>query len=202
MDKAWIDLIELGLKIIAVFGAGIWAFAVLRLLRKDDNATVLARDAEARIKELELRAKLQAALAVDIRPTIARSLDGDGYLITAVVELANRGSQNTKINWKDEPPAFHVRLAKFDADGKPKYDPPLRFRVPLTFNPKSGAVSHVVRAGTTELIPFAFKVAAAGLYLLSFRGVVDGEERAEAERLGLSLPEAWTGNKYVLVGEG
>jgi hypothetical protein len=114
MDKAWIDLIELGLKVIAIFGAGIWAFAVLRLLRKDDNATVLARDTEARIRELELRAKLQAALAVDIRPTIARSLDGDGYLITAVVELANRGNQNTKINWKDEPPAFHVRLAKFD----------------------------------------------------------------------------------------
>jgi hypothetical protein len=36
----------------------------------------------------------------------------------------------------------------------------------------------------------------------SFRGTVDGEERAEAERLGLQLPEAWTGNKYVLVGEG
>jgi hypothetical protein len=95
-----------------------------------------------------------------------------------------------------------VQLAKFDADGKPKYEPPIRFRVPLTFNPKSGAVSHVIRAGTTESIPFALKVASAGLYLLSFRGVVDAEERTEAERLGLHLPEAWTGNKYVLVGEG
>ena len=118
------------------------------------------------------------------------------------MELANRGSQNTKINWKDEPPAFHVRLAKFDADGKPKYDPPTRFRVPLTFSPKSGPISHIIRAGTTESIPFAFKVASAGLYLLSFRGTVDAEECAEAERLGLQLPEAWTGNKYVLVGEG
>ncbi len=121
----------------------------------------------------------KAAVAVDIRPTITRSLDGDGYLIAAVVELANRSSQNTKIDWKDESPAFHVRPAKFDADGKPKYDPPTRFRVPLTFNPKSGAISHIIRAGTTESIPFAFKVASAGLYLLSFRGTVDGEERAE-----------------------
>jgi hypothetical protein len=202
MDKTWIDLIELGLKVIVIFGAGIWAFAVLRLLRKDDSATVLARDSEARIRELELRAKSQPAVAVDIRPTITRALEEDGYIITAVVELANRGSQNTKINWKDEPPAFHARLAKFDADGKPKYDPPARFRVPLTFNPKSGAISHVIRAGATESIPFAFKVPSAGLYLLSFRGSIDGEERAEAERLGLPLPEAWTGNKYVLVGEG
>jgi hypothetical protein len=202
MDKSWIDLIELGLKLIAVFGAGIWAFAVLRLLRQGDSADVLARHSEARIKELELRAKQQPAVSVDIHPAITRSGNGDGYLITAVVELANHGSQNTKINWKDEPPAFHVRLAKFDADGKPKYDPPTRFRVPLTFNPKSGAISHIGRAGTTESIPFAFKVAAAGLYLLSFRGVVDAEERAEAERLGLHWPEAWTGNKYVLVGDG
>src|SRR5450631_418897 len=200
MDKSWIDLIELGLKVIALFGAGLWAFAVLRLLRHGDSADGVARNADARIRELEMREKLQAALAVDICPAITRSPDGDGYLITAVVELANHGSQNTKINWKDEPPAFHVRLAKFDADGKPKYDPPLRFRVPLTFNPKSGAISQVIRAGTTESIPFAFKVASAGLYLLSFRGVVDGEERAEAEMLGLHAPDAWTGNKYVLVG--
>jgi hypothetical protein len=38
--------------------------------------------------------------------------------------------------------------------------------------------------------------------LLLFRGAVDGEERAEAERLGLQLPEAWTRNKYVMVREG
>jgi hypothetical protein len=31
---------------------------------------------------------------------------------------------------------------------------------------------------------------------------VDAEKRAEAERLGIQLPEAWTGKKYVLVGEG
>jgi hypothetical protein len=200
MDKAWIDLVELGLKFVALFGAGIWAFAVLRLLRQSGSATVLPGDLAARIRELELLLKLQPAIAVDIHPAIARSPDEDGYIITAVVKLANRGSLQTKINWKDEPPAFHARLAHFDADGRPKYDPPVRFRVPLTSNPKSTAISHVIRAGTTESIPFAFKVQAAGLYLLSFRGGIDGEERAEAARLGLYLPEAWTGNKYVRVG--
>lgn len=200
MDKAWIDLIELGLKFVALFGAGIWAFAVLRLLRQSGGATVLPGDLAARIRELELLAKLQPAIAVDIHPAIARSPDEDGYIITAVVELANCGSLQTKINWKDEPPAFHARLAHFDADGRPKYDPPVRFRVPLTSNPKSAAISQVIRAGSTESIPFAFKVPAAGLYLLSFRASIDGGERAEAERLGLHLPEAWTGNKFVRVG--
>ena len=194
MDRAWIDLIELGLKFVALFGAGIWAIAVLRLLRQSGSATVLPGDLAARIREIELRANLQPAIAVDIRPTITRSLNEDGYIITAVVELANRGNLHTKVTWKDEPPAFHARLAHFDADGRPKYDPPVRFRVPLTSNPKTAAISQVIRAGSTKSIPFAFKVQAAGLYLLSFRGGIDGEERAEAERLGLPLPEAWTGN--------
>ncbi|HWX13641.1 MAG TPA: hypothetical protein VNY06_01975 [Methylocella sp.] len=199
MDQSWIELIELCLKVLAVLGAGVWAFTALRVLTNSDTANASLRNSEASIKELELRAKQQAVVSVDIKPAVQRSMDGDGYVITAVVELANRGAQNTTINWKDQPPAFHVRLAKFDADGKPKYDPPTRFRVPLSLNPRSGAVSHVIRPGATESIPFAFKVASAGLYLLSFRGAIDALERAEAERRGLQVPEAWTGNKYVLV---
>jgi hypothetical protein len=201
MDRTWIELAELCLKIIVVLGAGVWAFGALRALRRGETEDISLRNSEARIRELELRAKQQAAVSVEIKPAVERSVDGDGYVVTAVVELANRGGQNATINWKDQPPAFHVRLAKFDTDGKPKYDPPTRLRVPLSLNPKSGAVSNVIRAGATESIPFAFKVASAGLYLLSFRGPVDAQERAEAARLGVQLPEAWTGNKYVLVGE-
>jgi hypothetical protein len=154
MDQSWIELIELCLKVLAVLGAGVWAFTVLRVLTNSDTANASLRNSEASIKELELRAKQQAVVSVDIKPAVQRSMDGDGYVITAVVELANRGAQNTTINWKDQPPAFHVRLAKFDADGKPKYDPPTRFRVPLSLNPRSGAVSHVIRPGATESIPF------------------------------------------------
>jgi hypothetical protein len=127
MDQSWIELIELCLKVLAVLGAGVWAFTALRVLTNSDTANASLRK--------------QAVVSVDIKPAVQRSMDGDGYVITAVVELANRGAQNTTINWKDQPPAFHVRLAKFDADGKPKYDPPTRFRVPLSLNPRSGAVS-------------------------------------------------------------
>ncbi|MCI0736875.1 MAG: hypothetical protein L0Y50_11505 [Beijerinckiaceae bacterium] len=201
MDQSWIEFVELSLKAIAVVGAGVWAFAALRVLQSNETADVSLRNSEAGLRELELRVRQQAAVSVDIKPEVQRCMDGEGYVITAVVELANRGSQNTTINWKEQPPAFHVRLAKFDTDGKPKYDPPARFRVPLSLNPRSGAISHVLRPGATESIPFAFKVASAGLYLLSFRGAVDTQERSEAERHGLQLPEAWTGNKYVLVGQ-
>jgi hypothetical protein len=44
-------------------------------------AEVLARHSEAQIKELELRAKQQSVVSVDIHPAITRSSNGDGYLI-------------------------------------------------------------------------------------------------------------------------
>ena len=117
------------------------------------------------------------------------------------MELTNRGGRSTRIKWKDEPPAFYVRLAKFGADGKPDYDPPTEFRVPLTLNPDFEPPSHVIRAGGTESIPFAASVSSPGLYFLSFRGLVNEKERAEAQELGTKMPVAWTGNRYVLVGD-
>src|SRR3984893_304376 len=101
MDQSWIELVEFWFKVIAVVGAGVWAFVALRLFRNSDTANATLRNSEASIKELELRAKQQAAVSVDIKPAVQRSMDGDGYVITAVVELANRGAQNTTVNWKD-----------------------------------------------------------------------------------------------------
>jgi hypothetical protein len=213
--KTWVELIELGLKILAVFGAGCWAVALLLLLRQRELAQAALRKSEAeirdlelkakhvdaQIRDLELKAKQQAVVRVDIQPTIRHSPDGSGYIILAVVELTNCGGRNTKIEWKDELPAFSVRLARLGTDGKPDYHPPTAFRVPLTLDPESEAVSHVIRAGGTESIPFALRVSSPGLYLLSFRGAVDKQERAEAQKLGAELPVAWTGNRHVLVGD-
>src|ERR1700730_881448 len=117
---------------------------------------------------------------VDIQPSIHRSADGKGYIIAAVVKLTNPGGQNTRIKWRGELPAFSVRLANFNDAGKADFAPPTDLRVPLTLDPKSEAVSHVVRAGGIESMSFALRVSVPGLYYLSFRGVVDERERAEA----------------------
>jgi hypothetical protein len=207
----WIVLIELGLKIVVALFAGFWAVVLLLLLRQRELAQTNLRRSEAQIRDLELKRKYvdaqirdlelkatQAVVLVDIKPTIHRS--GNGYIIIAVVELTNCGSQNTRIKWKGELPAFYVRSAELGTDGTADYGPPIEFRVPLTLNPKSEAPSHVVRAGGKESIPFAFQVSSPGLYLLSFRGVVDEKDRAEAAKLGVELPVAWTGNRYVIVG--
>jgi len=70
-----------------------------------------------------------------------------------------------------------------------------------TKDPSKPAVSHVLRAGTTENLTFAFQTDQRGLYLLSFRGAVDEDVRKEAERYGVQMPTAWTAKRYVSVGK-
>jgi hypothetical protein len=54
MDKTWVELIELGLKIIAVAGAGVWTVALVPLLRQRERAMVSLRKSEAELRALEL----------------------------------------------------------------------------------------------------------------------------------------------------
>jgi hypothetical protein len=129
MDNTWVELIELGLKIIAVAGAGVWTVALVPLLRQRERAMVSLRKSEAELRALELKAK--AMVFVDIQPSIYRSPDGKGYIIAAVVKLTNPGGQNTRIKWRGELPAFSVRLANFNDAGKADFAPPTELRVPL-----------------------------------------------------------------------
>jgi hypothetical protein len=221
--KIWVDLIELGLKIgelelkiVVAIGAGAWAVALFLLLRQRELAQAALRKSEAELRDiekqgkvadaqildLELKAKQQAVVTVTIQSTVRRSPEG-GYILLAVVKLANRGSRNTKINWKGELPAFYVRQVKFDADGMPSYDlvNQKQLSVPLTKNPEVKSKSHILRAGGTESIHFPIHVSISGVYLLSFRGVVDKQERAEAAKVGAKSPVAWTGNRLVFVGD-
>ena len=195
-----IELADLIFKIIAAVAAGVWALFLLVTLRQPARAQAELRKTEEEIREIELRAKRQAVVAVDIKATILSSPDGEGHIILAVVELTNRGSRNTRIKWKDQLPAFYVRLTQFDPSGRPTYLQEKELRVPQTLNPDVEARSHVIRTGGTESIPFAVKVSLPGIYLLSFRGAVDDAELQQSKELGVELPGAWTANKHVVVG--
>jgi hypothetical protein len=219
--KEWIEVIELGLKIVAAVAAGIWAVFLLKALRRRElaQAELLEKDAsirdiefkhkqatadyelrmrqaDAQIKEIQHKTKQEAIVTVDLKPTVYRSPDGNGYIILAVVVLANHGTGETMIRWSG--PAFFVRLVNFDAEGKPKYAGETKLEVMQTLNPTNQARSHIVRASGTESLTFVLRVPVAGLYLLSFRGPVDQQTRQE---VGATLPGAWTGNVYVLVGD-
>ena len=224
--KTRIEWAELALKFIALLASGIWAFWLLFVLRKRELARadlqkkeaeirdlelkeklqsadyeLRARQADAQIRELELKAKRQAAVSVEINPTVLRNPNDDGHLILANVELTNRGDRNTRICWENEPPALTMRFVKNVGNAGPEYDEPKFFRVMQVRDPNNPAISHVVRAGATERLAFLLQAALPGLYLLSFRGALDKQERAESEALGAILPVSWTSKKYVLVPE-
>ena len=209
---AWIALGELILKVVIAFVGGVYAFALLFFLRQRDQAQANIRRSEAEIRDLDLNRKhveaqildlelktRQAVILVDIRVETYR--DREAYIIIAAVELTNCGSQNARIIWKDQPPAFSVRMVRLNENRKTDYDLIGEFPVPLTLDPKGEALSHVVRAGGKVSLPFTARISSAGLYLLSFRGVVDEKDRAEAAKLGVKLPTAWTGNRYVFVDD-
>jgi len=213
-----IALGELILKVAVVLFGGTWAVLLFRLLRQREQAQINLRRSEADIRhteaqilDLELKTK-QAVVLVDMRVETYRHRDA--YIIYAVVELTNCG-RNTRIIWKDQPPAFSVRMVKLNEEhhGPSRripmqngiedrdYDLIGEFRVLRTLDPKAEARSHIVRAGGKESLPFTALVPSPGLYLLSFRGVVDEKDRAEAAKLGVELPVAWTGNRYVFVDD-
>jgi hypothetical protein len=243
--KSWLEIAELGLKSLAIIGAGAWAVLLHRLLRKREVALAGLRHKEAQIRDLDLNAKhteakiqeldlktkyseeqtlaeirglnlntkrteaeirdldlkckQQALVQVDIRPEVHPTSDSDGYLILATVKLTNRGTRNTRIKWRDQPPAFYVHEVTFDEEGKPDFGNRRDFQVPLTLHPDLDAISHIIRAGGAESIPFAVRVTTPGLYLLSFRGSVDEAERNVSANTGAELPVSWTARKFVLV---
>jgi hypothetical protein len=93
-----------------------------------------------------------------------------GHILIIIVAIANHGNEATRIVWADEPPALTVRFVTFDSDGKARHGESVDFPVMLTRDPGGAARSHVIRAGATENLTFAFKPDRRGLYLLSFRG--------------------------------
>jgi hypothetical protein len=215
---AWIAIADLVFKLVVAFLAATWTVALLFVLRQRELAQANLRKSEIDIKhvekqiiDLELMTR-QAVIMINIESTVRRI--EDAYIVLALVEITNCGTQNACIRWKhpprqdDEPdpgpdpdPAFNVRRVKLCEGGCIEHELIASRRVPMTYNPASDAYSHVVRAGGKETLPFAVKVPSPGLYLLSFRGVVDKKDRIEAEKLKVNLPVAWTGNRHVLVGD-
>jgi hypothetical protein len=167
------------------------------------------RQGQLALSNLKMQAETEAAkeaakeaISVDIKPTIHPSPEGKGYIICAVVELTNVGSRIKRIEWTGAESPFSVHSVRFRDDSvTADYDKLISLDVMQTRDPKSKAVSRVIRSSGKESISFAFRVSSAGLYLLSFRVPLGKEERVESKNAGANLPVAWTCNKYVLVSD-
>src|SRR5262245_59612832 len=95
--KAWAEIIEIALRCLAIVGAGVWALLVLILLRQREQVQTGLRKTEAEVKSLELQSRQQAVVRVDINTSTHRAPDSNGYIVVATIDLANRGSRNTRV---------------------------------------------------------------------------------------------------------
>jgi hypothetical protein len=69
----------------------------------------------------------------------------------------------------------------------------------MTLDPQFDARAHIVRGNGKEALSFVAKVPSPGIYLLSFRGVVDEADRIQSAKQGAAWPVAWTANRHVVV---
>jgi hypothetical protein len=228
--ETWLSIIGTALKVLVALGGGLWAFFLLFHLRKRAQADAAiendrwdtekkkdeiqishikllmdyekhrigAQSEEAKIKELEFKIRKQVSVSVDIQ--VDMSSASQDYIVIVTVALTNHGNEATKIAWVNQPPAFSVRHVAFDNDGL-HHGPSRDFPVMSTRDPTIPALSHIIRAGTTETLTFAFQPEQPGLYLLSFRGAVDEDVRKGTEIYGIRMPTAWTAKRYVFVSK-
>jgi hypothetical protein len=150
-------------------------------------------------KEIELRIKRQISVSVDIQ--VEENNICLNRPVIATINLTNHGNEATSIRWAGETPPFTVRFVSFDPNGEPQYGSPKSFPVGLTREPTQPALSHVVRANSTEKLAFAFQPDKVGTYLLSFRAATAEDVRDEAKKHGVRLPTAWTAKRFIYVPE-
>lgn len=212
---AWLSVTETGVKILAIAATGGWAVFLFRALRQSARARLeldklgIERDRTIQeseklrrdIAKLDLEMKRQAVVGITVTATQI-AIDGDvGKYLLAVVEVTNRGTRAAKLSYEEDPEPFTATAVLFSADGQPTFGERLRMPVLQAANPNARALSTIVRAGASEMLPFVCRVKGPGMYFVTFRVQVSPEEREELDSLGVPTerPVSWTGKAYVVI---
>jgi hypothetical protein len=157
-----------------------------------------ANRSQAEIRDIEIKNSKEVKVAVRIH--VDTCVSSERTILISTVEITNYGNEATRIKWAGEEAPFTVHFVTFDSDGKTQHGESWSFSVMQTKAPNLYAASHLIRAGTTEYLTFAFQPNRPGLYLLSFRGVVDKDVHADAmKKYNVTLPTSWTAKRYFFV---
>jgi len=121
--------------------------------------------------------------------------------INCYVKITNRGTRTARLGYENDREPFAVTAVSFEDDGRPKFGESLRLHVPQAASPSASAVSTIVRAGSSEMLPFVCRVKNAGVYYVTFRVQVSPEVSEELVTQGVPsrLPTSWTGKTYIVV---
>ena len=184
---------------IALVVAAGWAIYTFSALGQITRSRAEIQRTEAEILDLQREASIGAVVEISIT-TSQHTRPNDPYAyISAVVEIENKGSRNTRLVHGGNERPFSVFAVDFQDDGSLKYERQAAYHVLLSTAPSGRSPSTIVRAGGREKIPFYFRVSSPGVYLLIFRAPISGKEQAVGKELGLDFPANWVAKKYLVV---
>lgn len=172
---------------LAVILGGLWTYFTFRTFRQTAKA-------EAEISVMERQLREQAAFDLDI-DVAQESLPGDSAHYASIsVRMKNVGNRNARIDFKKS--VLSVDRVHFDNKGKM-----ISSGAKISFKMQSDDEGVVVRANTSETIPFFVKLPGPGLYLLNFYSQVSPEEMQIAAQAG--VPErariSWNRSRFFVV---
>jgi hypothetical protein len=131
-------------------------------------------------------------LVITIEARQEQLTDNDGYYVSALVKVINKGIKNRFINYS-KPPLLVERIV-FDEHGNSELSFVLKQK-----NVTSDSI--VLRTGTTVDYPFLIKVRDKGLYIVSFLVELNEEEMKIHKQSGGPDEKgiSWAGTAFVLV---
>ena len=145
---------------------------------------------------------LQAALEIRINATeIGPGSAEDRCLVEAVVEIENKGTRNTRLPWEEQVrplSVYPVSLTKGEVEHSSAEQ---THGVRQSRYPNTSATATIIRAGTTERIPFLIEVRRGHVYLLAFVAYLSRRDRRRSERAGTPTgrPTSWSGRTYIRI---
>ena len=177
---------------LAVLGGGIWA--VFKFTALGEKAR-----AQAELQRLQQLARAQAVIEISIDATQFTLPEDDSRYVSAVVEIRNNGTRNTRLEFPKDRKPFSVASVEIMQNGEMKFLEPDRYGTPVGTSLEEESPSSIVRAAGVERIPFVFRVGTGGLFFLVFSVPVPQEEKEIAEKLGFKYGANWVGKKFIVV---
>jgi hypothetical protein len=210
--EALMKVVESLIKSLAIVGAGVWSLYLYRVLRQRTRSQLELqkiqierektdfeiRKIQAELERIALESKKQAVLQITIIASQLSLPNDSSKYISAIVEIENKGTRNTRLSFESTPP-FLVTPIQVTKTGEIVYENSIAYPVRRSSNPKLTTPGVVIRAGGREQHIFFLRVDSPGAYLLAFVASLAPEEQEIAGEAGSKYPTSWTGKTLVLV---
>lgn len=197
-----LDQIKTLTEIIAILLAGVWAVYGYFIFRQRDKSQLELKQIEIETKRSEYEIRQTAIICTNIIHEAIWLHNQQATCLVIYVQINNQGRKDTRIRWAGELPAISIRKVSYNDDGFPMYsENPILLTVRSTKYPNKQAIAHIVRAGGSQTVSFTTTIKDAGVYLITFRGVMAPDEKNVSVEAGASVSSglSWTATKYIFI---